>query len=137
MSGGQDVLRKSGETAMIQKQCVICKQMYVPALPNRQKTCSSECRKAYSRILNNSEKQRSSHKEWYNKTHPLFCKLCGKPIQRVDKLRPQRMHDECIYEDCKKTLAFGKRLSDLQRNRLVSRGFSITEFKEAVKEGFV
>lgn len=122
---------------MIKKQCVICKQMYVPTLPNRQKTCSPECRKLYQRMLNNSEISRNRHKQWYRRNRTVFCKICGQPIERTDSLRPKQMHDECIYEDCRQTVASGKRLSDLQRNRLVSRGFSITEFKEAVRDGFV
>ena len=40
------------------------------------------------------------------------------------------MHNECVYEDCRKTLEEGKTLSHVQLLRLQARGYTIPEFKE-------
>lgn len=127
---------------MMQKQCIICKQMYVSFLPNRQKTCSPACRKIYQKEYLKSPYVRNYRnvwqKDWYHKNHPTFCRICGEPILCTDgQDRPKQLHDECVISDCKKTLRAGERLTPLQRNRLVSRGYTITEFRQAIDDGFV
>ena len=44
------------------------------------------------------------------------------------------MHDECVYDDAIKTLQSGKELSDVQKQRLRTRGFTVRELKNEVNE---
>ena len=44
------------------------------------------------------------------------------------------MHDECIYDDAVKTLQSGKELSEIQKQRLRTRGFVVRDLKKEVNK---
>ena len=118
-------------------ECVICGKMFEPAPrhKNWQKTCSIECRTIYNKEYDMSDRNLKKRRERYRNTKNAYCRLCGKPIIRkhdVDNLSTTRMHDSCIYLDCKKTLDSGEILSKAQAERLYYRGWTIKEFKKAL-----
>lgn len=130
-------MRESGEVQVMQKQCVICGQLFTPYLPTRQRTCSPECRKTDQLNYRHSDIYKQKRKAQYRKKHVALCRICGRPIDCTKLSRPVHMHDECLFDECKRTLNAGKRLSELQRNRLASRGYTITEFREAIEDSLV
>ena len=110
------------------KICVVCGREYTPRRYD-QLTCCKECRTIY--IL---EAKKARYRENYKYKSTAVCKICGKPVINVFKSPYRRasatMHDECVFEDCEKTLREGKTLSHVQHLRLQQRGFTIAEFKE-------
>lgn len=63
----------------------------------------------------------------------IHCKICGKEVKpeySVYGPSYRRMHEECIIEDCMKTIDEGKTLSKKQYMRLYTLGYNKTEFIE-------
>lgn len=127
-------------------QCVICGREFEPYVCRpSQKTCSEECRKVYVRryqrecYKNMTDDIRTRHKLHIREKRngSVICILCGKPVFRCVNTAEKfpRMHEECIYRDCAKTLMNGEPLSKAQHSRLYARGWTVTEFKAAMMEG--
>ena len=121
-------------------KCVICGKEFEPVynMKSRQKTCSRECRaimiRENSRIYKKQYYVREKHLAYMrNHNKKAICRLCGKPIFRdytVGIIARTQMHDECVFEDCAKTLKAGERLTTAQYQRLASRGYGVREFRE-------
>lgn len=109
-----------------------------------QKVCGPECRGIRTKRM---------AKEWYEENHDYVismakkaqinkpgkarCRLCGKIIKQAmisDHKGRVTMHDECVYNDAIKTLQSGKELSNIQKQRLRTRGFTVRELKNEVNE---
>lgn len=121
------------------KKCVICDAEFTPAMPNnakRQICCSPECSKEHNRRLAKerqaTDKYRKHAKELYKKrseNHTL-CRLCGKPTISGPTGWKSHYHDECILDDCAKTIKSGRKLTKTQYNRMYTRGYTLDDLKE-------
>lgn len=122
----------------MEKTCIICGKQFTPVLRHSsvQLTCGPECRKIYngerSRIRQqNPDFLAKKHRDYYA-THVIQCLICGKPVDRVflegRLIAKPRLHDECVYEDCRRSLLCGKRLDHVQQLRLASKGYGVKEF---------
>lgn len=112
-----------------EKSCTVCGRIYIP-IRYDQLTCSAECR-----AIHNAEIKHSRDKMYYKYKPTSLCKICGKTVVNSYEFNPNRrksatMHDECVYEDCRKTLEAGETLNHVQLLRLQARGYTIPEFKE-------
>lgn len=66
-----------------------------------------------------------------------LCALCGKPIKRnysTGHRECSRMHDECVFKDCKNAILSGEKLTRAQSERLYRRGYTVKEFKAEISE---
>ena len=109
-----------------------------------QKICSPQCR---------VQREERKRKEWYaenrdyilqwqknakaNQPGKAYCRICGKLIKQailVDHKGRVTMHDECVYDDAVKTLQSGKELSEIQKQRLRTRGFVVRDLKKEVNK---
>lgn len=111
------------------KICTVCGKEYTPRRYD-QLTCSAECR-----TVHNYETKHKRDKDYYTYKPTSKCKICGKTVINSFALNPNRrtsatMHDECVFEDCRKTLEAGETLNHVQLLRLQARGYTIPEFKE-------
>lgn len=132
-------LKKSGdlETKM-EKICIMCGKPFTPTARHNsvQRTCGPECRKLYnnekSRIRQQDPEFRAKKLKYYYDTHTTCCLICGKPIDRIfmegKLVAKPRLHDECVYADCRNTLLCGKKLDHVQQLRLASKGYGVKEF---------
>lgn len=128
----------------MQKTCVVCGKQFTPVLRHHtvQKLCSPECRSRYNRehslLYHRNPQIRAEKIKHYYEDNPTYCRICGKQIVRTliqgTFTSNSRMHDECILEDCRRTLMCGSCLNHIQQLRLAYRGYGIKEFKaECVK----
>lgn len=72
-----------------------------------------------------------------NQPGKAYCRICGKLIKQAilaDHKGRVTMHDECIYDDAVKTLQSGKELSEIQKQRLRTRGFVVRDLKKEVNK---
>lgn len=128
----------------MEKTCIICGNPFTPVPKHSgiQLTCSAECRKTYNyeriRARQRDPEFISKRRKHYYETHQTLCQLCGKVVEHpltVSSNAPTaRMHDECVYEDCRRSLLCGKRLNHVQQLRLMYRGYGISEFEEECKD---
>lgn len=127
------------------RKCIICGKEFTPYPPQkkRQITCGSpECQlirkqryvRAPEQIIRDNQKLKMKIRH----EGRAICRLCGKPIIRNEAINERssstRMHDSCVFDDCAKTLKDGKPLSQMQKQRLYVRGYTLPEFYEEVKE---
>lgn len=122
----------------MEKTCIICGQPFTPALRHSsvQVTCGPECRKIYngerSRIRQQDPEFLAKKHQYYYDTHKTLCLICGKPVNRIflegRLIAKPRLHDECVYADCRRSLLCGKRLDHVQQLRLASKGYGVKEF---------
>ena len=125
------------------RNCVECGKEFSTYRPI-QKVCSPECRE---------QRELRRRKEWYaenreyviqmvrtynlQKSGVARCRLCGKLIKQVmlsDHKGRAQMHDECVYNDAVKTLQSGNELTEVQQQRLRTRGYSIRELKNEINK---
>lgn len=122
--------------------CVICGTEFETDHPTK-KLCGEECQK---------KNKREKAKKWYmdNINNPEFvehvrkvarenykpaakCRLCGKIIEQ-DVLPTGHTHkfyhDDCVIKDCLSTIYEKKKLTQAQKLRLYSRGYTLKELKE-------
>lgn len=109
-----------------------------------QKVCGPECREIRTKRMqkawydNNHDYVISmARKAQFNKPGKARCRLCGKLIKQAlitDHKGRVQMHDECIYNDAIKTLQSGKQLSEVQEQRLRTRGWTIKDIREALND---
>lgn len=124
----------------MEKICIICKKPFTPAPRHEtvQRTCSEECRRIYNNEYAKAKQRdpaiKARKRKQYYDTHKTYCQLCGEVVEHDLTARSNaptaRMHDECVYEDCRRTLMCGKKLNHAQQLRLMYRGYSITDFKD-------
>lgn len=122
----------------MEKTCIICGKQFTPVLRHSsvQLTCGPECRKIYngerSRIRQQDPDFLAKKHQYYYGTHKTLCLICGKPVNRVflegRLIAKPRLHDECVYADCRNSLLCGKRLDHVQQLRLASKGYGVKEF---------
>lgn len=127
-------------------KCVICGKEFEPyhTYGERQKCCSQECRKKYIKLHQNdyyknlSAEQRKAYalKQKKKNNGKVKCRICGLPVYRelyFGAPVPQ-MHEECVVKDAMKTLIAGEHITRAQYSRLQSRGYTITELRERIRE---
>lgn len=124
----------------MQKTCIICGKEFTPTARHAatQITCSSACRKQYSReyarVRQQKDDVKKRRRDLYYERNKTYCQLCGKLMERSPgdcMASTARMHDECVLIDCRNSFLCGQRLTHTQQLRLVYRGYSIKEyFKE-------
>lgn len=122
----------------MEKICIICKKPFTPAPRHNsvQRTCSPECRRIYnnerSLARQHDPENKARRKKQYYDTHKTYCQLCGKvvehPIYATNNAPTARMHDECVYEDCRRSLLCGSRIGHVQQLRLAYRGYRVKDF---------
>lgn len=130
---------------MVVKKCIVCEAEFAPAPNhiNRQICCSRECRVKRNRQL---DKERS-HTETFKKRrqdeyrrHSMDhtkCRLCGEPTTiNLSTGYKSHYHDECILDDCAKTLRSEQKPTNAQYNRLYYRGFSMEDVREWMKKNY-
>jgi len=111
------------------KSCEICGRLFWPKTA-WQKMCSPFCR---------AVKKADTASKW-NKSHPNgptdpICTICGKPVEGPDqrkKTRPFTKHASCVYEDCKKTILKGEKLTSAQYQNLNAIGYTIRQLKKEI-----
>ena len=127
----------------VTRKCVECGKEF-STYRAIQKICSPQCR---------VQREERKRKEWYaenreyilqwqknaqaNKSGKAYCRICGKLIKQAilaDHKGRVTMHDECIYDDAVKTLQSGKELSEIQKQRLRTRGFVVRDLKKEVNK---
>ena len=112
----------------MEKTCIICGKLFTPALRHEtvQRTCSPECRRLYSNEQSRAYQQKpdikAMRRKQYYDTHKTYCQLCGKVVEHDMNARSNaptaRMHDECVYADCRRTLMCGNKLNHVQQLRI-------------------
>lgn len=122
----------------MEKTCIICGKKFIPAARHEtiQLTCGLECRKIRNNEKTMARKQdpdiRARNQKRYYDTHKTYCVLCGKVVEHVSFMTSNaptaRMHDECVYEDCRRSLMTGYRINHVQQLRLAYRGYGVSEF---------
>ena len=122
----------------MEKTCIICGKQFTPVLRHSgiQLTCGPECRKIYnderSKIRRQNPEFRAKKHQGYYDTHVIQCLICGKPVNRVflegRLIAKPRLHDECVYTDCRNSLLCGRRLNPVQQQRLVAKGYGVKDF---------
>lgn len=122
----------------MEKICIMCGKPFIPVARHSrvQRTCGPECRKQYnnekSRIRQQDPEFRVKKLKYYYDTHTIHCLICGKPIDRIfidgKLVAKPRLHDECVYANCRNTLLCGKKLDHVQQLRLASKGYGVKEF---------
>lgn len=122
----------------MEKTCIICGKQFTPVLRHStvQVTCGPECRKIYnnerSRLRQQDPEFLAKKQRDYYATHVIRCLICGKPVNRVflegRLISKPRLHDECVYADCRNSLLCGKRLDHVQQLRLAAKGYGVKEF---------
>ena len=122
-------------------ECLLCGKEFKP-YSRRHVYCSKECcrsevrRKAKEYRQNMSDDDRLTERIKARKHYDCcYCKICGEPIKRefIHDHEKTQMHEECIINDCRKTLQSGKMLNSCQRMRLYSIGYTVSEFKELIE----
>lgn len=122
----------------MKKTCIICGKQFTPVLRHSgiQLTCGPECRKIHNEersIIRRHDPEflAKKHQDYYD-THKTLCLICGKPVNRVflegRLISKPRLHDKCVYDDCRNSLLCGKRLDHVQQLRLASKGYGVKEF---------
>lgn len=122
----------------MEKTCIICGKQFTPVLRHSgiQLTCGPECRKIYnderSKIRRQNPEFLAKKHQGYYDTHVIQCLICGKPVNRVflegRLIAKPRLHDECVYTDCRNSLLCGRRLNPVQQQRLAAKGYGVKDF---------
>lgn len=126
------------------KICVNCGKKFEPH-HHRCKTCSAKCSEEHLkkrceeyRKLEHVRKARAMNMRKLIDGH-VICRICGQPIFRnfIEGVHASVsvMHDECVFADIAETINSGNHLNNAQIQRLYSRGYTLKEFKEEMKEG--
>lgn len=122
------------------KKCKVCGKEFTPAARHErvQQICSDECRtKNWCNLAKEPENLKKMRDRQRQKSFTI-CRICGKQIIRNYDLdrnaSTSRLHDECVFEDCRKTILAGKTISHAQQLRLYARGYTIKEFKAEMNE---
>lgn len=124
------------------RKCPICGREFVTDSIHRNVFCSPECvrirheqwaKEYYSR--NDVKAKKKAYKRNYIREKSK-CILCGKPMYHSFENGDCKttMHDKCVFVDCLNTLNTGGVLNNAQRQRLVSRGYGLKEFKREFRE---
>lgn len=124
----------------MKKTCVVCGKEYEVLRSchiNRQIYCNKECQRVAvlkrqaERFQNDPEYRNrinESAKKWQKKHRkPIICMICGEEMEGNTK---RRMHDECVYEDCRKMYEAIGDFTVAQIHRLEMRGYTKKEFVE-------
>ena len=125
------------------KKCIVCNAEFTPAARNNEKRqicCSPECSKEREKQLTkerqNTDKYKKRAKELYKKRskNHTVCRLCGKPTVTGSTGWKSHYHDECILDDCSRTIESGRKLTKAQYNRMYTRGYTIDDLRECVND---
>lgn len=147
----QKPVRKNGDLfEPVPKTCRTCGKQFSATRVNTT-YCSPECRE--NGIKDYKRRYREDNKEYYRqysrnryrmictmlreKTSTSICKICGKPVEPYwNSIRrvSQQLHESCIIEDVKTAIRNQSEVSELQRLRCYSRGISIKELRDEVKD---
>lgn len=121
---------------MIEKTCPICGKMF--STTRSQKVyCSYECYRI--NVRNTSKYYYMANKDHIKRKireyrPTALCKLCGQlinqPLIHTTRRSSKQFHDECVIIDAKNTIKSGRYLTNVQYQRLLSRGYTVTELKE-------
>ena len=103
--------------------------------------CSPECKKLRLkqwgkeyRSTDEYKKKRRELARAYRDAKP--CMICGKPVYHTYENGNwhTRMHEKCIYIDIINTINTSGKISRKQYQRLISRGYNLSEFKNEFRD---
>lgn len=128
-----------GENSNMIKRCIVCGKSFTPVANHSsvQILCSEECRKIRQKERHDTEEFRKKCRDRCRAKAITLCTLCGKPIERNYSSGHKencRMHDKCVFEDCKNAILSGEKLTRAQSERLYRRGYTVKEFKVEISE---
>lgn len=131
----------------MQKICIICGKEFVPheKLSGIQKCCSKECskengRRSCKKYMNMPENKKK-YRELYQKRtkNNTLCRICGKPTVATNTTHKPFYHEECLVDEAIEIIKAGRKLTNLQYNRLYIKGYSMKELRnimiERINEG--
>lgn len=122
------------------KTCIVCGKEFEAARHNYV-CCSKECTKyncQYGyRLSSEKYKKVLALRERVRNNRQRKCRICGKTIERekVEDELYKQIHEQCIIDDCVKSMKAGKRMTNTQFSRLYSRGYTVRDLKETILNG--
>lgn len=125
------------------RTCPVCGKQFTPSRGHawNQETCGDHnCSQKWSIKKQSAEVKRYKRLRLRKTYAPVFCKVCGLPVERCEdpstgRLIKSSMHKECILKDCCETFDKEGKLNNKQLSRLARLGVTLRRFTEAYNAG--